>query len=159
LNLSNNIIKEIKTIEDIFKKLGKKHSDIVPWKTPKNKAQKSQNAFALIQAITEVYNEGHEFNWSNDYKYYPWLKKMLLVAGLSTNQIKMEANKAREISEKIDNYLKALLFSIKANAEQGRINVTWSKKDRVITENELNELRKLGYTIIKNGVEYVSVGW
>lgn len=71
----------------------------------------------------------------------------------------MEANKAREISEKIDNSLKALLFSIKANAEQGMINVTWSKKDRVITENELNELRKLGYTIIKNGVEYVSVGW
>ena len=71
----------------------------------------------------------------------------------------MEANKAREISEKIDNSLKALLFSIKANAEQGMIKVTWSKKDRVITENELNELRKLGYTIINNGVEYVSVGW
>ena len=81
LNLGNNIIREIKTIEDIFKKLGKKHSDIVPWKTPKNKVQKSQNAFAIIQAIAKVYNEGHKFNWSNsnEYKYYPWFKKKMLV--------------------------------------------------------------------------------
>lgn len=77
LNLGNNIKREIKTIEDILKKLDKKRSDIVPWKTPKNKAQKSQNAFALIQAITEVYNEGYKFNWnnSNEYKYYPWFRK------------------------------------------------------------------------------------
>ena len=77
LNLGNNIKREIKTIEDILKKLDKKLSDIVPWKTPKNKAQKSQNAFALIQAITEVYNEGYKFNWnnSNEYKYYPWFRK------------------------------------------------------------------------------------
>ena len=71
----------------------------------------------------------------------------------------MEAKKAREISEKTGNSLKDLLFSIKANAEKGMIKVTWSKRDRVITENELNELRKLGYTIINNGNEYVSVGW
>lgn len=77
LDLEYNITKEIKTIEDIFEKLDKKGSDIIPWANPKNKAQKSQNAFALIQAITEVYNEGHKFDWknSNEYKYYPWFRK------------------------------------------------------------------------------------
>ena len=71
----------------------------------------------------------------------------------------MEANKAREISEENENSLKALLYSIKANAKNGMIKVTWSKKDRVIREEELEKLQQLGYTIIENGVEYVSVGW
>ena len=39
------------------------------------------------------------------------------------------------------------------------IEVTWSKKERVIREVELEKLKELGYTIIKNGIEYVSVGW
>ena len=85
--------------------------------------------------------------------------KPLLVAGLFTNQIKMDANKAREISEANENSLKELLYSIKANAERGMIKVTWSKKERVIREVELEKLKELGYTIIKNGIEYVSVGW
>ena len=85
--------------------------------------------------------------------------KPLLVAGLFTNQIKMDANKAREISEANENSLKELLYCIKANAERGMIEVTWSKKERVIREGELEKLKELGYTIIKNGIEYVSVGW
>ena len=71
----------------------------------------------------------------------------------------MEAKKAREISESNENSLKALLFSIKANAENGMTTVTWSKKDRVIREEELEKLKELGYTIIKKSGEYVSVGW
>ena len=39
------------------------------------------------------------------------------------------------------------------------IEVTWSKKERVIREVELEKLKELGYTIIKNVIEYVSVGW
>ena len=85
--------------------------------------------------------------------------KPLLVAGLFTNKIKMDANKAREISEANENSLKELLYCIKANAERGMIEVTWSKKERVIREVELEKLKELGYTIIKNGIEYVSVGW
>ena len=71
----------------------------------------------------------------------------------------MEANKAREISEANENSLKELLYCIKANAERGMIEVTWSKKERVIRKEELNKLQKLGYTIIKEGDEYVTVGW
>ena len=71
----------------------------------------------------------------------------------------MEANKAREISEANENSLKELLHSIKANAEHGMITVTWSKKERVVRKEELNKLQKLGYTIIKEGDEYVTVGW
>ena len=85
--------------------------------------------------------------------------KPLLVAVLFTNQIKMDANKAREISEANENSLKELLYCIKANAERGMTEVTWSKKERVIREVELEKLKELGYTIIKNGIEYVSVGW
>ena len=85
--------------------------------------------------------------------------KPLLVAGLFTNQIKMDANKAREISEANENSLNELLYCIKANAECGMTEVTWSKKERVIREVELEKLKELGYTIIKNGIEYVSVGW
>ena len=85
--------------------------------------------------------------------------KPLLVAGLFTNQIKMDANKAREISEANENSLKELLYCIKANAERGMTEVTWSKKERVIREVELEKLKELGYIIIKNGIEYVSVGW
>ena len=71
----------------------------------------------------------------------------------------MEANKAREISEANENSLKELLYCIKANAERGMIEVTWSKKERVVRKEELNKLQKLGYTIIKEGDEYVTVGW
>ena len=85
--------------------------------------------------------------------------KPLLVAGLFTNQIKMDANKAREISEANENSLKELLYCIKANAERGMTEATRTKKERVIREVELEKLKELGYTIIKNGIEYVSVGW
>ena len=50
--------------------------------------------------------------------------KPLLVAGLFTNQIKMDANKAREISEANENSLKELLYCIKANAERGMTEAT-----------------------------------
>ncbi len=63
----------------------------------------------------------------------------------------MEANKAREISEADENSLKDLLYSIKANAENGLIQATWSKEERVIREEvELKKIKELGYKIIKN---------
>ena len=77
--------------------------------------------------------------------------KPLLVAGLFTNQIKMDANKAREISEANENSLKELLYSIKANAERGMIEVTWSKKERVIREVELEKWKILSCLLLTKG--------
>lgn len=72
---------------------------------------------------------------------------------------KMEANKAREISETFDNSLKSILFSIKCMAESGHIEATFTRKDRVIREKELSELQKRGYKILKDDDEYVVIGW
>jgi len=74
---ASSIMKEINTFDDVLQALGKKMEDILPWKKPKNKNQLSQNAFAKIQCITELYNDGEKFDWtnSNQYKYYPWFQK------------------------------------------------------------------------------------
>ena len=53
-----------KNWKDVLRYSGKKESDILPWKNPKNKQQVSQNAFAKIQVISEVLNEG----WSPNFK-------------------------------------------------------------------------------------------
>lgn len=71
----------------------------------------------------------------------------------------MEANKAREISETFDNSLKDMLYAIKCMAKCGNITATWSREDRIITERELSELRKLGYKIIRDEAKWVTVGW
>lgn len=72
-----SIIDKVKDIDDIFRILGTTYGEVVPWKKPKNKKQKSQNALSLIQCITEVYNEGVELDWddSTQYKYYPYFEK------------------------------------------------------------------------------------
>ena len=71
----------------------------------------------------------------------------------------MEAIKAREISETGENSLKDLLHSIKANAEVGMITAVFSKKDRVIRDVEVNKLRSLGYKIIKENDDYLTISW
>lgn len=74
---NRKITDEISNIYDVLGRLGKTYDEVVPWKNPKNKAQKSQNALALIQCITEVYNEGTvlDFNDRNQPKYYLWFEK------------------------------------------------------------------------------------
>jgi hypothetical protein len=78
--LSSDVRDRINTLEDVFAELGTTRLAIVPWGEPKNKKQKSQNAFAIIQAITEAYNEGPEtkvLDWTNrtQPKYYLWFEK------------------------------------------------------------------------------------
>lgn len=69
-----NIIDRIKTWKDILDELEEREEDVLPYNSPKNKQQISQNALAKIQKIAEVLNEGWEANWnnSNEYKYYPY---------------------------------------------------------------------------------------
>lgn len=80
---SEKITDRIKGIDDVFEELGTTYEQVVPWKNPKNKKQKSQNALALIQCITEVYNEGVELDWynPNQPKYYSWFEKKALGGG------------------------------------------------------------------------------
>lgn len=74
---SSKLIDRIKCFDDILEELNCDELDIIPYKTPKNKKQKSQNAFAKIQAISEVLNEEEilDFNNKNNYKYYPYFYK------------------------------------------------------------------------------------
>ena len=74
---SNKIQDRIKTWKDVLKELNKEESDILPYLKPKNKNQISQNAFAKIQAISEVLNEGTilDFKDRNTCKYYPWFER------------------------------------------------------------------------------------
>lgn len=74
---SNKIQDRINDFDDILEELGKTMEEIIPWKNPRTKAQKSQNAFAKLQCIAEVYNEGVEMDFtnSNQYKYYNWWNK------------------------------------------------------------------------------------
>lgn len=78
--LLSDVRDRIQTLDDIFEELGVTRDEILPWKTPKNKKQKSQNAYALIQAITEAYNEGPAdkvLDWTNrnQAKYYLWFEE------------------------------------------------------------------------------------
>lgn len=67
-----SLIDRINTIEDIYKELGIKEGDFLPYKNPKTKQEKSLNALAKIYKITEYYNNGDiiDFKNSNTRKYY-----------------------------------------------------------------------------------------
>jgi len=76
------IIDQIKDLKDIFRLTGKKQADVLPYTKPKNKAQRSQNALALIQVITEAYNQGEIPDFSNreQRKHFIWWEKTSSVA-------------------------------------------------------------------------------
>jgi len=65
VNIPKSIIERCSSFEDVLKISGKTLKEILPWQKPINKQQKSQNALAKIQLITEVYNEGIELDWKN----------------------------------------------------------------------------------------------
>lgn len=76
-----NIIKEINGFDDILRLSKQSLSDILPYTNPKNKKQRSQNALAKIQLITEVYNKDQDkLDWknSNQYKHIPYFIKNTL---------------------------------------------------------------------------------
>lgn len=74
---SEKITDRVNTIADVFEIAGREQDEIIAWKKPKNKAQRSQNALGLIQMISEVYNEGEvlDFTNSKQRKYYIWWDK------------------------------------------------------------------------------------
>ncbi len=74
-----DITTKIKNFNDILKISGKTLKEILPYKTPKNKQQRSLNALVKIQLITEVLNQETilDFLNTNQYKYLPWFKKVV----------------------------------------------------------------------------------
>lgn len=75
---SESITDRVKNIEDVLRIAGKTMNRVIPWKHKTlSKSQKSQNAKALIELITEVYNEGDilDFDNPNQYKYRPYFIK------------------------------------------------------------------------------------
>lgn len=74
---NQDIKSKIKTWEDVLEYNNVDDDDILPWGNPKNKKQRSQNALAKIQLISETLNEGWipNFNNEKEYKYYPYFRK------------------------------------------------------------------------------------
>lgn len=73
------VLSKISNIKDVLSITGKKLVDVLPYKKASNKAQRSQNALALIQVITEAYCKvlGITLDWSNrsQRKYFIWWEK------------------------------------------------------------------------------------
>lgn len=72
-----NIKDRVKTWKDVLKESRFNEEDILPYSKPKTKEQVSQNAFAKIQLISKVLNEGWmpDFKNSNESKYYPYFER------------------------------------------------------------------------------------
>jgi hypothetical protein len=75
--LSSDIKDRINNFSDVLSEIGKTEDEIIPWKSPINKNQRSLNANARIQAITEAYNEGEVLDFTNKTqpKYYLWFER------------------------------------------------------------------------------------
>lgn len=75
---SDKITDRIKTFDDVLKAAGKTMEEVIPWKNPKDKFQKSQNALAKLQLIHETLNDGVVLNWNdrNQPKYYAWFERL-----------------------------------------------------------------------------------
>lgn len=73
-----DIMERVKTFEDACETKGVSPEDELPYANPKNKKQKALNAVAMLWLIAEVLCEGWEadYNNSNQYKYYPYFKKV-----------------------------------------------------------------------------------
>lgn len=63
--LSAKVEDRIGDFDDILDELDKTLDEVVPYRNPRTKKQVSQNAYAKIQCITEVYNDGAEEDWTN----------------------------------------------------------------------------------------------
>lgn len=79
LEFPKKITDRISNFQDVLKIAGQTLDDILPYQGVKSltKKQKSQNALAKIQLITEVYNEGTVIDFDNpgQNKYYSWWNK------------------------------------------------------------------------------------
>lgn len=76
--LSEKITDRMKSWLDLVEFLGGKYNIHLPyWDDTVDKKCKSQNAFAKIQYINDVLNEGWkpDFNNRNEYKWFPYFEK------------------------------------------------------------------------------------
>lgn len=74
---SENICDRISSFEDVLNLIGKAYDEVVPWKKPKNAAQKRCNARAMQDAISEAYLEGEVLDFTNSatQKHFIWMEK------------------------------------------------------------------------------------
>lgn len=74
---SQKITDIVKTWQDILNITGLENEDILPYSKPVSKGQRSLNAIAKIQKISEVLNEGWKPDFTNrkEYKYYPYFER------------------------------------------------------------------------------------
>lgn len=72
-----SVMDRVQGLSDIYKELGQSRESIVRYANPISKEEKSQNALALMQSISKVYNEGEEIDFSNpkQRKYYNWFQR------------------------------------------------------------------------------------
>jgi hypothetical protein len=70
---------KIKTLKDVYKHLGVNREDVIPFKSPKNKSQRSTNAKVDIEHISQALNEGWipDFSNTSQYKHYPYFQKLV----------------------------------------------------------------------------------
>lgn len=71
------LTERIKSFDDILKISGKTESQVLPYRNPQNKNEIAINAYAKIQLVSEVLNDGWvaDFNNQNEAKWYPWFEK------------------------------------------------------------------------------------
>lgn len=76
INTPKKLMDKIKNFDDILNIAGKTLEEVIPYKNPKTKTQKSINAYAKLQLVQDVLNEGFVFDFknSNQYKYFPYFK-------------------------------------------------------------------------------------
>lgn len=75
--LKKKIQDRIKTFDDVLNELGFIGAEVLPFRCPNTKNEKAINAFAKIQLISEVLNEGWIPDWTdtNQCKYYSYFER------------------------------------------------------------------------------------
>lgn len=75
--LIGNILERITTWQDVCKEAVINFANVCPWTYANTKEKRAQNAYAKLQLISKVLNEGWEpdFTDTNQYKWYNWFQK------------------------------------------------------------------------------------
>lgn len=76
IDTSEKLMDRVKNFDDILNIAGKTLEEVIPYKNPKTKTQKSINAYAKLQLVQDVLNKGFVFDFknANQYKYFPYFK-------------------------------------------------------------------------------------
>lgn len=68
---------QVNSIEEVYRRLKVKRSEVVPYSRPKNKRQRKLNAEVDIEHIALLLNGNTKLDWNNhnQYKYFPVFRK------------------------------------------------------------------------------------